>query len=233
MQIVILAAGRGTRMGELTETMPKPLLTVAGKNLLQHKIDILPKEIDEIILVVGYLGDRIKDFFGDSYGGKKIKYAIQKELLGTGDALWQAKDLINRKFLVMMGDDIYSKNDIEKCLAHDWAVLVKRSADRICSGGKVILDKDGHIKDIIEGKHEGDNLLINAALYSLTSAIFKYPLVKIPGREEFGLQQTLLQAVDDFPIKVVQSELWLQMSNKKDLEEAEKIITENNKVTNY
>ncbi|NQV88217.1 MAG: NTP transferase domain-containing protein [Parcubacteria group bacterium] len=233
MQIVILAGGRGVRMGALTETTPKPMLMVAGKNLLQHKIDILPKEIDEVILVVGYLGEKIREFFGDNYNGKKIKYVVQKELFGTGDALWKTKDLINKKFLVMMGDDIYSKNDIEKCLAHDWAVLVKRSVDKICSGGKVILDKDGHIKDIIEGKHEGDNLLINAALYSLTPAIFKYPLVKIPGREEFGLPQTLLQAVDDFPIKVVQSELWLQMSNREDLKEAEKIIARNSEVTSH
>ena len=81
MQLVILAAGRGKRMKTLTENMPKPMLTVLGNDLLEHKISILPKEIDEVIIVIGYLGEKIKKHFGTNFKGKKISYVEQKELL--------------------------------------------------------------------------------------------------------------------------------------------------------
>ena len=74
MQVVILAAGRGTRMGGLTERVPKSLLEVAGKTLLEHKFDILPDDVDEIIIVVGYLGDKIREWYGDGYHSKRIQY---------------------------------------------------------------------------------------------------------------------------------------------------------------
>ena len=65
MQAVILSAGRGTRMGVLTDSMPKPMLTVLGKTLLEHKFDILPSEVDEIILIVGNMGGLIQKHFVD------------------------------------------------------------------------------------------------------------------------------------------------------------------------
>lgn len=223
MQAVILAAGRGTRMGELTESVPKPMLVLNGKNLLQHKLDVLPREVDEVIMVVGYLGEKIKEFFGDNYQGRKIKYVTQEKLLGTGDALWQAKHLLKKRFMVMMGDDIYSEQDIVECAKHDWAILVKKSSGK-ATGGRVHIDEEGHITKIEEGSHEGNDLLISTAFYVMTPKIFDYPLVQIPGREEFGLPQTLVQAVAEIPIKVVESKMWLPLSSAGDLESAEKAV---------
>src|SRR3989344_7054333 len=113
MQAVILAAGRGVRMGEVSKVTPKPMLSVLGKNLIQHKIDILPKEIDEIVIVTRHLEEQIHGFFKDNYDGRKITYVTQEELNGTGGAVWQAKEKLGDRFLVMMGDDIYIKKDIE------------------------------------------------------------------------------------------------------------------------
>lgn len=73
MKIVILAAGKGARMNDLTNMTPKPLLKYEGKNLLEHKLDALPENITEIIFVIGYLGDQIKEYFKDSYKGTPIK----------------------------------------------------------------------------------------------------------------------------------------------------------------
>ena len=70
IQAVILAAGKGTRMLPLTVNAPKPMQEVLGKNLLELKIEALPDEVDEVIMVIGYLGNMIRDFFGDEYGGK-------------------------------------------------------------------------------------------------------------------------------------------------------------------
>ena len=80
MQVVILAAGHGTRMEELTTRVPKPMLDVAGKPLLEYKLEALPDEIDEIVIVTGYLGDFIKRHFGSSYIGKKILSMSSKRI---------------------------------------------------------------------------------------------------------------------------------------------------------
>src|SRR3990167_2487489 len=98
MQAIILAAGRGKRMNHLTDDLPKPLLRVGGKNLIEHKLDMLPAEIDEVVIVVGYFRGKIKDYFGNSYGGRKIKYIEQGELLGTGFALFLAKPFLKDRF---------------------------------------------------------------------------------------------------------------------------------------
>src|ERR1700689_506521 len=109
MQTVILAAGRGTRMGALTESTPKPLLEVAGKTLLEHKLDMLPYDVDEVIIIVGYLGGEIQKRFGGTYKDKHIFYVEQEKLDGTAGALWQARSVLEGQFLVMMGDDLYAK----------------------------------------------------------------------------------------------------------------------------
>ncbi len=211
-------------MGPLTETLPKPMLQLAGKNLIEHKIAALPAEVTEVILVIGYLGEKIQEFFGDEYRGRKIKYVTQHTLDGTGKALWRAKELLKGKFIVMMGDDIYHPEDIANCLKHDWAVLVKKSETEKSTGGRVLLNSEGIITNIVEGTHNEKGALICTALYVLTPDIFKYELIKIPNREEWGLPQTIVTALNDFPIKVVESKFWLQLSNPNDLAQAEKTL---------
>src|SRR3989339_2265598 len=119
MQAIILAAGRGTRMKELTDDLPKSLLPINGRPIIEYALENLPDIISEIILIVGYKSKMIKDHLGDNYLGKPIKYIEQKELNGTAGALWAARDLVKDKFLVMYGDDFYSKKDLEKLVAND------------------------------------------------------------------------------------------------------------------
>jgi len=107
MQAVILAAGEGIRLRPLTLDKPKPLVKIDGKTLLEHNLDQLIGLIDEVILIIGYKGDMIKEYIGSEYQSMKIKYIEQKEQLGTGHALMQAKKLIKGKFLVLMSDDLY------------------------------------------------------------------------------------------------------------------------------
>ena len=222
MQAVILAAGRGTRMGELTNGTPKPLLKVLGKTLLERKLDELPEKISEIIVIIGYHGEQIIESLGDQYKDKKISYVWQKELKGTADAVWQAKDILKDRFIVLMGDDIYCKEDIDACLKEDWAILVKE-VEFLEAGGKIVLNSDGSVKDIIEGSHHHEHhALVNSGLYVLGTEIFDYQMVQIPGKTEFGLPQTLLQLVSKFPIKVVKSKFWLSQTAPEDLESAEK-----------
>ena len=65
MFTVILAAGKGTRMGDLAKETPKPMLRVLGKTLLEHKLEMLPESITDVIIVVGYLKDKITEVIGN------------------------------------------------------------------------------------------------------------------------------------------------------------------------
>jgi UDP-N-acetylglucosamine diphosphorylase / glucose-1-phosphate thymidylyltransferase / UDP-N-acetylgalactosamine diphosphorylase / glucosamine-1-phosphate N-acetyltransferase / galactosamine-1-phosphate N-acetyltransferase len=224
MQAVILAAGRGSRMGELTNDRPKPMLEVSGKTLLQHKFDVLPEEVDEIILIVGYKADVIKNAYGDSYEGRKMTYVTQENIVGgTADALWQAKDLLKGKFLVINGDDIYAGEDFKALLAYDWAILIQRASDTR-GGGKVIIGTDNTVIDIIEDSHHsGGEGAINASTFALDTRIFDFPQVaKATGSSEMGLPQTIIAAskTSGIPLNVVEATRWIQITNPDDIQSA-------------
>src|SRR3989338_3796895 len=125
MQAVILAAGKGTRLRPLTFKTPKPMVLLNGKPILERTLHQLPKEIDEVIMVIGYLGNKIKKYFGSNFAGKRIKYVVQKEQLGTFHALKQAKKFLKNEFLILMADDIYSKKDLINLAKNEQAVLAR------------------------------------------------------------------------------------------------------------
>ena len=78
MQAVILAAGKSTRTYPLTLTRPKPLLKVANKTIIEHNLEQLSGLVDEVIIVVGYKSEMIKDFLNDKFGKIKIKHQLAK-----------------------------------------------------------------------------------------------------------------------------------------------------------
>lgn len=218
---VILAAGKGTRMRELSIDTPKPLLKVRDKTLLQHKIEMLPESVDEVIIVVGYLKDKITTELGDMCEGRKITYVMQDELLGTAHSLWMAKELLanEERFLVMMGDDIYSKRDMAECLKYNNSILVSVT-ESLKGKAKVIFDGEGHIQEIIE-KYEIDEAgYVCTGMYSITPKIFDYKMVKLPNGE-YGLPQTILAMKNDVNIKAVEASFWIQITAPEDLVIAE------------
>ncbi len=222
MQAVILAAGRGKRMNHLTNDTPKPMIQVGGKNLIEWKLERLPKEVDEVILVIGYLGEKIKNYFGSNFAGKKITYVEQGDLSGTGSALFRVKDLLSGQFIVMMGDDIYGEDDVKKALSNGWSILVEK-VKTPKKGAKIILNEDNTIKDIIERSDLNIGEINNAGMYVLGTEIFNYPLVPI-GNDEFGLPQTIVKALKDFKIKIIEETGWIQVTNPEDVEKAGKLI---------
>ena len=175
------------------------------------------------ILNIPYLKEQIIDFFGLEYNGRKIKYVYQEKLLGSGYAIHLCRDILKDKFLVLMGDDIYSKEDMKKCIQNDLCICVKE-VEGDFNGGKIILDKSGNLENILEGEHKKNGSLVNIGMYVLNHNFFKYDLVKIKGREEYGLPQTLVHVSQDYPVAVQKSNFWLQINYPKDLEKARKIL---------
>jgi len=214
MKAVILVAGRGTRMGDLTKDTPKPMLMIGEKNLIEYKIDVLPEAVDEVILIIGYLGHIIREYFGDAYEGRKITY-VEVEPFGTAYALWQARHLLTERFLLLNGDDLYTRKDIAECMKYDQAALVFE-LHRPMAGGKMIL-KDGFVEDILEGAHS-DGGLISTGFFIFSPHIFDYPLQKMPGREEWGIPPTIVPMLPEFGIHAVSATAWKQISAKEDLQ---------------
>jgi len=213
-------------MGELTNEIPKPLLKISGRPIVEYTLRNLPDKISEIIFIIGYKGEMIKKHFGDKFGGKKITYVEQKELNGTGGAVFNLKSRLKDRFLVLNGDDIYRQDDLGNLLPHGLALLVKRIAknDRF---GTVEIDKRGNLKSIIEFRNLPDKNaagnLVNMGAYLLNVEIFKYPLVAI-SEKEFGLPQTMAQMADEHKIKVIEAKIWHANTKGEDLIEAEKVV---------
>ena len=171
LQAVILAAGIGERCWPLTLTTPKPMLKIANKPILWHKLEQFAKLVDEVIIVVGRDGKIIADYFGKSYKNLKLIYVEQKDLPGTWGALYCAKELVKEKFIVAYGDDFYSIKDIKKCLKHNKSILTKKVTDT--SGKGVILTDGALVKKIIEKPKEQLSHLVNTGNYVLDKSVFK------------------------------------------------------------
>ncbi len=216
-------------MGTLTDTVPKPMLRVANKSLLAHKLDILPAEIDEVIFVIGYLGEIIRDAFGEEYGGRRIRYVEQEVLNGTMGAVTLTKPLITGRFMVMMGDDLYGAEEVARaCYTSDWAVIVEKT-ESMGSGGKVLVNEQDLVIGIEEGDHRGTPGLMNTNLIVLDERIFEYPMVAIRtanGNDEYGLPQTVVKVAQEanIPLHAVYATSWIQVTAPEDLARAEGLL---------
>ena len=106
MQAVIMAGGKGTRLATVTKNIPKPMVPIEGKPLLEYQIENLKENgVKNIILIVGHLGDVIRDHFGDgSAFGVNISYFVEETPLGTAGALAKIKDRLEDTFFLVFGD---------------------------------------------------------------------------------------------------------------------------------
>jgi len=224
-------------MMELTGAVPKPMLDVGGKPLLEYKIDALPGEVEEVILIIGYLKEVVQHHFGSTYNGRKITYVEQKELNGTAGALWSAEPVLKDRFLVMMGDDIYSDEDIARCIepSQHWRLLVQQLQE-MHRAGYVVIGEDGNIADIIESSKEdevrAESGIASTNLYILDTRLFSCPLIpKHAGSLEYGLPQTVVAASQKLGItfEPVFTDKWIQITSPRDLVYAAKLLEKTKK----
>ncbi|MEK6809831.1 MAG: nucleotidyltransferase family protein, partial [Nanoarchaeota archaeon] len=175
MKAVILAAGKGVRMLPLTLDKPKPLIEVNGKPFLIYLLEQLHNagfEDKDIAIVVGYKGEKIEEFLDEH--GLAITVIVQPALLGTGDAVYHARQFVDEEnFIVMGGDNLFSADDLLRikkeddfCYVAAWEVEdPSRYGVLVCQGEMLI--------EIIEKPKEFVGNLINAGLYKLTPDIFE------------------------------------------------------------
>ncbi len=223
MQCLILAAGKGTRLRPLTETTPKPLVQVAGKALLDHVAEALPSAVDEIILVVGYLGDQIKAHCGTEYYGRKVTYVVQEEQKGTGHALWLCKDLLKGRFLYMFADDIHGKADIARACSYTRSMLTL-TTDTPERFGIVVRHPDGTLAEFVEKPENPPSNLASTGVFVLDTDIFTFALTT-ETKGEFYHTDVIKEYAKQYPIAVVEQSVWIPIGYPEDITRAEQILT--------
>lgn len=223
MRAVILAAGEGRRMRPLTEKIPKPMLKILGRPLLEHIFDSLPDAVDEVILGIGYLGDQIKAHFGTNFNGRKIRYVEGMKPLGTAYGLWLCRELLgDERFIMLYADDLQSKRDIERCLVYPLAISVKKVEDPR-RFGVVVVDSEWRVTDLVEKPEVPPSSFASTGVKVLDSRIFNYPA---PQREngEYYITDSLRGLVRDHTLIAVEASFWLPIGYPEDIAMAERIL---------
>lgn len=173
-QAVVLAAGRGERLYPLTSLRPKVMLPVANKPILQHVLEALASNgVRDIILVVGYCREHVQDTLGSGQAlGVHIRYVVQEQQLGTGNALAMAQGLTDDRFLVVPGDNLVAAETLRPLIgAEDECVLVKESGSPFHYG--LVMVRDGKVTHFMEKPGVQVSRWVNTGNYVLSRQVFQ------------------------------------------------------------
>ncbi|MBN1143063.1 MAG: HAD-IIIA family hydrolase [Bacteroidales bacterium] len=182
MKAVILAGGKGTRLGNLTQEIPKPMILIGGKPLLQHQVDLLVQYgFREIIILVNYLKDPIIRYFGDgSKFGASIHYFEEPTPLGTVGGIKEIENQLTGDFLVLYGDVMVSM-DLNRLIAFHTAknsecTLVLHPNDHPHDSDLVEMDDESRIIAFHAKPHPSGiwyHNMVNAGVYILSPVVLK------------------------------------------------------------
>ncbi len=151
MKVIIPVAGVGTRLRPHTHTIPKVLIPVAGKPMLAHILDELQGlKVTEVILVVGYLGDKVVDYVKKNYKFK-VDFVEQERRLGLGHAIYLARDYVqdDEPVLIVLGDTLFDVN-LKPVIKGEYSSIGVKKVDDPERFGIVNLDENGFIHDMVE-----------------------------------------------------------------------------------
>jgi len=228
VKAVILAAGQGIRMRPLTLKTPKPLLKVNGKPILDYILESFPSEIDEVIIVVKYLGNHIKKYIGTKNLWMRIRYVQGSDKGSAYSFMATQKYLNNERFLVINGDELTDSVDIVNILKKNLSILVFRP-DNPSACGMASLRKDGTIVKIIEKPARTKSTLAVNGVMVLNTDIFDYTPQLSKG--EFYLSTMIGHFARDhklFPMKLKKT--IIDISTPDDLIRAGKILRARRKI---
>lgn len=224
--VVIMAGGLGTRLGELTQDTPKPMLLVAGKPMLLHIVEsVRDQGFYKFVICVNYKKEKIIEFFKNgSHLGVEIEYLEENKRLGTAGAL-SLMESPPLKPLIVMNADVMTNLDFGELIDHHvreqaTATMCLREYQEIIPFGVVETDSDGAIKALKEKPKY--TFKVNAGVYVLNSAVLKL----IP-KETFFDMPTLFENILENDGKCSSYNVlgyWMDLGRKEDLAQAERVF---------
>lgn len=205
LKCLILCGGPGIGMRPLTVSIPKPMMPVGYKPILEHLITLLKRQgIYNFILAIGYLGEHLIKYFGDGSAlGVSIDYSIEKSSLGTGGAVKNAEKKLSSTFLTVNGDILFSGLDISDLIRYHRkkggvATIVLTKVGDASRFGLVSADEDGRVIAFREKPRRPAPGLVNAGIYVFEPKVFDY----IPAGKSASLEE------DVFPRLVDEGQLY-------------------------
>jgi len=182
MKAVVMAGGEGSRLRPLTSTMPKPLVPVAGRPIMEHILLHLRRhQLRDVVATVQYMGASIRNYFGDgSDQGVSLTYSVEDSPLGTAGSVMLARQQLNEAFVVISGDSL---TDIDLGAAARFhrerkaiATIVLKPVPNPLEYGVVVVDEGGAVQRFIEKPSWGEVIsdLANTGIYILDPSVFEF-----------------------------------------------------------
>jgi UDP-N-acetylglucosamine diphosphorylase / glucose-1-phosphate thymidylyltransferase / UDP-N-acetylgalactosamine diphosphorylase / glucosamine-1-phosphate N-acetyltransferase / galactosamine-1-phosphate N-acetyltransferase len=222
MHAVILAAGKGSRMAQ-THEGPKQLLPLKGKPIIEHTLDSLPGEINEVVIVVGGPHEmRIREYFkGRENDTHRIHFVHQEEQLGTAHAFGCVRAIVHGRWLGLTGDDIFAKEDLSQLLKHEQSILAARVSDP-SKFGVLVEDDEHNLSYTVEKpqKYISDLVWTGAMVADET---FFQAKTSPSGRGEYETPDvwTDIMRTHGTCIRIIETRYWLPVNDKTQLLYAE------------
>lgn len=249
MKAVILAAGRGTRMGPLTQEVPKPMLRVRGRPLLESILLALKETgVSEVVIVTGYRAEVIESYFRDGEGlGLAIEYVRQGERAGTGAAAAAACRSVGQQPFMLLYGDILTEARVYKAVwtrfeqSHADAVITVIEGEDVKKGGFVWFDAQMRLLGLLEKPtaQQIEELMLqghipsqgpfwyNAGIYAFTPKLFEYlDRIGPSPRGEYELTDAIQLMVEDGCTVVVEpfEGLWVDVRDPEILAKLNRCI---------
>lgn len=222
MDAVVWAGGRGTRLRPLTDSLPKPLIPVAGEAPLLRLLRILPPAVDRVIIVVGYLEQMIREAVGGRADGREVVYVTNDPYAGTGAALHRARPLLrDERFLAVTSDDIRDAAGLEALCRAERGIQVLRSTATIRRESWAV--EAGRVVGLIVTE-VGEPVFMGTGAYVFGPEWFDTHAVHPSRVGEMSAAHALPQLFGTYRYEVVETSLWLPCGTVEEIQEAERAL---------
>ena len=222
MDAVIMAAGLGTRLRPHTLHIPKPLLPIQNRPILDWTLGALPLAVDRVLVVVHYLAEQIEAYLTRQTHFRRYLVVRQETPRGTGDALRVCrKHIQSDRFLALNGDDLYGSRDLA-ALARCSAGLLVQPVEDPRRWGIVFLRPDGTLERLVEKPDLDGRQLANTGAYIFPRDVFDTTL-SLSSRGEYEITDYVSAVANRQPVEVVEAKFWLPIGTIEVWQQAQKI----------
>ncbi len=242
MKAVILAAGKGTRLRPLTDYLPKCLVPVNGKPILQYQLECLDRcGIDRCVIVVGYRDDQVRHHFGPRFRNVRITYVYNELFEHTNNifSLWLARQELNDDMLLLEGDLVFEEDILRNLTQSPYPDVAVVAEFQPSMDGTIILADKGVVTSMVLKSEQGTGFDFRSALktvnmYSFSQDTMRHRILPILDQYVAGqrtdqfyevvLAQLIAQGDWRLAVLLTKNRRWAEIDTQEDLQQAEQLF---------